>query len=88
MPSDSSDGDHDVHSMDYQDCVDEEDNQNVGLVVDDFEFSRGDKGRITTIHSNPRVLQDDPYQTLSKKTNNANKELDGLVKYKTLQTEF
>ena len=51
MPSDSSDDDHDdVHFMDYPDCVEEDENQSVGLIVEDFKFSRSDKGKITTNH--------------------------------------
>ena len=97
MTSDLSDDDHDVvHFMDYPNCVEEDENQNVGLIVEDFKYTKGDKGKITMNHCNPRVLQDDPYRTLSKKISNANAELDELIKEflkfrqkaKTLRTEF
>ena len=32
----------------------EKDNSNVGLSVDGFKFSRGEKGRLITTHCNPR----------------------------------
>ena len=56
MPSDSSDDDHDVYFLDYPNCVDEDKNQIVGLIVEDHKFRRGDKGKITTTHCNLRVL--------------------------------
>ena len=40
----------------FADCVDEDKNQIVGLIVEDNKFRRGDKGRITATHCNPRVL--------------------------------
>lgn len=55
MPSDSSDDDHVVHLLDYPDCIDE-DKFIVGLIVEDYKFRRGDKGRTSTTHCNPRAL--------------------------------
>ena len=56
MPSDSWNDDHGVYFLDYPDCADEDKNQIVGLIVEEHKFRRGDKGRITATHCNPRVL--------------------------------
>ena len=54
MTSDSSDNDHDdEHFMDYPNCAEEDENQNVGLIVEDFKFTKGDKGKIQTRYCNP-----------------------------------
>ena len=45
----------------------EKDNSNVGLSVDGFKFSRGEKGRLITTHCNPRAVKGNPDMTLSLK---------------------
>ena len=63
---DSSD-DEDGFEEGLLDEESENDNVNVGLSVDGFKFSRGEKGRLVTTHCNPRAVKGNPDMTLSLK---------------------
>ena len=67
--SDSSDDDDDAF---FEDCLEEkefEDCSNVGLQVESFKCSRGEKGRLITTQLNPRAVNKDPFMSLSVKLN-------------------
>jgi hypothetical protein len=53
---------------DYNMIVDSDEEDNAGLRCRTIEFRLGDKGRLTTKHSNPRAVKDaDGLSTLSVK---------------------
>ena len=59
----------------YDSFMDEEvpsESTNVGLEVENYKFTMGDKGRITTTHCQP-------YDTLSKKLNKVGEELKNFI---------
>jgi hypothetical protein len=82
MLSDSSDDDNDAFDENFIDDEILHDSRNIGLAIESYKYSRGEKGRLVTNHCNPRALQKDPYQTLSGKMNKTVEEL------KIFQGEF
>jgi hypothetical protein len=80
MKSDSSDDDGDLFENIFMDeDVFPPEVPNVGLEVENFKFTRGEKGRLVTTHCNPRTLSKKPYDTLSKKLNKVDNELNEYV---------
>jgi hypothetical protein len=66
----------------YDSFMDEEvpsESTNVGLEVENYKFTMGDKGRITTTHCQPRAHSKEPYDTLSKKLNKVGEELKNFI---------
>jgi hypothetical protein len=74
--SDSSENDNDAFNENFIDDEILHDSPNVGLAIESFKYSRGEKGRLIPNHCNPRALQKDPYQTLSGKMNKTVEELE------------
>ena len=75
MSSDSSDDEDALIDLDFFNGGVE----NICLQAESHKFTRGEKGRLITIHYNLRAVKEDPYRTLSEKLTKAGVKLDSSI---------